>query len=150
MAFLQRPLGELEHLDVQGITDDLAVHHLERMAGRKRMQEVGLVATCRKVVDVLEELAEAVSIALGCTHAKDVESIFGERAGFVEATDVDLSGDVDSTRRYAEDAEFAQTTDGEARADRQSSWQRGRDDHGDEIEGTDEDRVPFDLYNDAQ
>lgn len=68
-------------------------------------------------MDVLEELPEPVRVPLGRAHAEDVEAVFGERARFVEAADVDLPRDVHAAGRDAEDAELAEAADREAGTD---------------------------------
>ena len=63
MPLLERPLRELEHLDIQRVPDDLAIDHLERMARRERVKEVRFVLQRGQVVHVLDELAEPVHVA---------------------------------------------------------------------------------------
>ena len=98
--------------------------------------------------DVLEELAEAPArVPLGRAHAEDVEPVLGERAGFVEAADVDLPRDVHPARRDAEDTQLAQAADCESRSDGERGGQGGWDDYSDEVERAQEDGVPSYLEN---
>lgn len=81
----------------------------------------------------------------GSSDAENVQSIFGERASFVKAADVDFAANVDATGRDAVDSEFTKARDGEARADGERGGQCGRNNDGDEIERAKYDSVPWDL-----
>ena len=119
------------------------------MARRQRVQERALLAPERRgdVHCVLDELPEAVRAALLAAHPEDVEPVLGERAGLVEAADVDLAADVDARGRDAEDAELAKAADGEAGADGEGGGEGGRDDDGDQIQSANDDGVPFELQD---
>ena len=103
------------------------------MTRRQRVQERALLAPERRgdVHRVLDELPEAIRAALLPAHAEDVEPVLGERAGLVEAADVDLAADVDARGRDAEDAKLAEAADGEAGADGDGGGEGGRNDDGD-------------------
>lgn len=60
-------------------------------------------------------------------------------------TDVFRLTDVDSVGRDTEDSELPQSVDGEGGTDGKGGRKSGRDDDCDEIEGSNEDGVPFDL-----
>lgn len=62
---------------------------------------------------VRDEFAELIAGAFESPHTEDVQTVFCQCAGFVEADDVDFTGDVDSIRRDAEDRCFSEPADGE-------------------------------------
>lgn len=92
------------------------------------------------------QLRESTSRLVDRPDTENLETFLRERAGLVEANDVDLSSDVDSVGRDTEDAAFAETVDGEGCSDGESGWESRRDDDGNEVESSDEDGVPFDLW----
>lgn len=71
------------------------------MAGCKGVKE-GRLGVCRAedghVVRVAVKLGEDVRRAHDAAYAENVEAFLGERAGLIEADDVDLAADVDARR----------------------------------------------------
>jgi hypothetical protein len=134
--------------DIERITDRFLTDPLERMTSSKSVQQRSLPvfsSSRRHLGNVSMKLGESTGRLVDRPDTEDLKTFLGERTGLVETDNVDLSSDVDTVRRDAEDAGLTKTVDGEGRSDRESGRKSRRNNNGDEIEGSNEDGVPFDL-----
>lgn len=94
---------------------------------------------------IVDELAKSVLRAVEGSYPKDIESVFSECASLVEATYVDLPAYIDPSGRDAKDPLLAKTANRKAGTDGQGSRKsRGNDDR-DEVQSTENDRLPSNL-----
>lgn len=141
-------INEQRTYNVERVSDDLFSDSLELMARRKSIKQRRLAilpARHGHVRDIAVKLREPTRRLVNRSNAKDLESLFCQGTRLVKTANVNFSRDVDSVRRDAEDAGFAEAVDRKRRANREGCWQCRWDDDGDEIKCSDEDSVPFDL-----
>ena len=94
---------------------------------------------------VVNELAKSMLQPVERSHPKDVEPVFSECASLVEATYIDLPAYIDTSGRDAKDPELAETTNRKAGTDGQSGRKSWRNDDRDQVQSTENDRVPSNL-----
>lgn len=109
------------------------------------MEKSRLVLAQRKVVNIFQQLAKSVFCPVQTTDTENIQPVLCQCTGFVEAANINLSRNVDTTGRDAINPELPQSTNREASSYRECSWQRWGYDNCDQIQCSDKDCLPWKL-----
>jgi hypothetical protein len=140
------PLREFQDLDIHWITDQGTLHVADRVTAcqRRNQERTPQRRRDRKIRNGGAQIPQLGGLAHGGNHGPDTQNVqpfVGERPGLVEHHQGNLPGDVDPLRADARDAELPKPPGRVGDAHGECGGERGRDDDGEEIKRTLDDRT---------